>query len=1241
MLDQRIDEKLRLRALAELGILDTPEEASFNEIVEIAASVCDVPISLVTLVDADRQWFKANKGLKEVSQTSRATAFCSHTILGKEVLEIRDARHDPRFSDNPLVTSDPKIRFYAGATLCLKNGAHVGSLCVIDRKPKCLSATQKKILKLLSQTVVRMIESRRVTADLAISENRFRALTSSVPIGIFSTTADGACTYTNQHCQAILGLSDAQALGSGWLQNLHPEDRDLVLAQWTRAADTGADFDKAFRIVQPSGQQLSVHVVSGPILTSDGQLTGHVGSVKDITQQVEAEQQLQNEKRRLSSIIDGTRAGTWEWNICTGESRLNSQWAEIVGSSLADLAPISIQTWYALVHPEDYSMFEQSLCAHMDGNSAIHECEIRMRHTQGHWVWVLVRGRLLTRTSRQEPEWMYGTLMDISERKEQQEALRKSQLLLSETGAMADVGGWELDLVSNSLTWTEQTFRIHELKPVEQIKLEEAFAFYTLESQSIIRNAVERACADGCGWDLELPISTAQGRHAWLHSVGRAEMDNGKPVRLIGAVQDITERVLQRQALENAHERISVATESGNIGVWDWNVESNELIWSKQMFVLFGLPEATVYTDHALWAQQLHPEDRPEVETMLKDAMKGDANKIDCEYRVCWPGGSVHHIRSAARITRNSRGVATQILGVCWDVTALRELSSELSQKHELLRVTLQSIGDAVITTDVNACVTWLNPAAEHMTGWSARQAIGTPVSSVFRIVDEHTGDMADSPVDSCLETGEIISLTHNTRLISRNGREFGIEDSAAPIRSRTGQLLGAVLIFHDVSEQRRLTDEMKYRATHDMLTGLVNRAEFESRLASTLTDLRMQSVEHALLYIDLDQFKLVNDACGHSQGDQLLKQIAKLLERTAGDVDTVARLGGDEFALILQNCDAAKAARIAQRICESMEDFRFVHEDRRFRLGTSIGLVSLDRRWTSIESAMQAADASCYAAKEAGRNRVHVWYDTDSAMLNRREDAEWATRLESALDDQSFELHAQLIHPLSVSQDNLCAEILIRMRGRNNIIIYPNTFIAAAERFHLATRIDRWVVQQTINALKSKRDIATVNTLFINLSGQSVGDRLFHKDVIQMLSDAGPDVCRRLCLEITETTAVTNMADASSFISQIRELGVRVALDDFGAGASSFGYLKSLQVDLLKIDGQFIEGVVNDPLDSAAVRCFVDVAKALGLETVAEYVSDTDVLNWLTAVGVDYAQGYQLHRPEPLQIVLDGSVSA
>jgi diguanylate cyclase (GGDEF)-like protein len=434
------------------------------------------------------------------------------------------------------------------------------------------------------------------------------------------------------------------------------------------------------------------------------------------------------------------------------------------------------------------------------------------------------------------------------------------------------------------------------------------------------------------------------------------------------------------------------------------------------------------------------------------------------------------------------------------------------------------------------------------------------------------------------------------------------------------------------VGDLSRAAEEAQHRASHDPLTGLLNRASFGLCLKKALNAAATDSNEPAaLLCIDLDHFKLVNDTCGHAAGDLLLQQITDMLRRAVRKGDAVARLGGDEFAILLNACTLPTAQRLAEGICATFDNFRFVHGDHRMKVGTSIGLVAVDGRWAETATLMQAADACCYSAKQAGRNRVVVLSENETEILERTGDSQWAARIEQALDGDKFVLFGQRIAALRAGDTDAKLELLLRMIDIDGSLISPGAFLPSAERYHLMGRVDRWVVCHAIDWLSGLLASGAAPSVAINLSGQSVSDRSFQRWAVERFAAAGAAVCARVVLEITETAAITNLADAAHFMGQARALGMRTALDDFGAGSSSFGYLKQLPLDYLKIDGQFVRDVLTDPLDAAAVRCFVDVARVVGLQTVAEFVESEDVLRHLSEMGVDMVQGFHIHRPAPL----------
>jgi diguanylate cyclase (GGDEF)-like protein/PAS domain S-box-containing protein len=1237
------DEVARLAALREMEVLDSEPDPEFDSLVRAASLVCGAPICLISLIDADRQWFKANVGLTGVAETSRDLAFCAHAILGDDIFEVPDARRDARFADNPLVTGDPKIRFYAGAPVRLADGHVIGTLCVIDRVPRGLSEIQLEILRNLAAAAAGAFDHlrdrrRRLQSEqeLRASEQRLRRVYESTPAMLHLTDEAGRILDVSTMWLTNTGYARDEVIGRPVADFLTPDSVLRRAAALPALHETGHCEDVELQMVFKNGD---VHDVQVSVMIHRDPREGPVrsiGVIKDVTRKRRIERKLIDERRRLSNIIDSTNVGTWEWNVRTDEFRANDRFSDILGLSPSETADLSIRFAQDRVHPADLAASRERLTRHLAGALDHYEAEVRMRRQDGRWVWVVTRGVVMDRGPDGGPEWMFGTLTDITARKLQEEALRKSEGFLDRTGRLAGVGGWECDLVTREVAWSAETYRIHRVETGFRPDLDSALGFFPPEAQTALRTAMERSFANGSPYDLELPLDRADGTRIWVHIIGTVIRDgDGRPISLAGAIQDVTARVDERRALELAHERLVMAADAGRIGVYDWDIVNDEMTWDSWLRQLYGIDNLeSASAASEVWRRRLHPDDLAAAEAALWDAVEG-RRPYDTEFRTIGENGAQRTIRAAGRVVRDQDGRAVRMVGVNWDVTEARRLAADLAEQHELLRVTLQSIGDGVITADAQGHVTWLNPVAERMTGWSSAEALGRPLAQVFHILLESTRELAENPALACLKQEKIVGLAGGTILVSRDGAEYGIEDSTAPICNDRGETLGVVLVFHDVTEQRRLSGELSHRASHDALTGLVNRAEFEVRLRRLLHRAASDGSMNTLLYIDLDQFKLVNDTCGHAVGDQLLVQVSRLLGEIVRGSDTLARLGGDEFAIILEHCDEAPAMRLAQRICGRMDDFRFTHDDRRFRIGASIGLVPVDDRWSGTAAIIQAADASCYAAKEAGRNRVHAWFETDGAMRARHGEMQWATRLEQALDEDRFVLFAQRIHPLRGDVEGVHAEILLRLTAEDGALTAPGAFLPAAERFHLASRIDRWVLRNVLRWMDAAASLESVRTLSVNLSGQSVGDRAFHRWAMEQLAQAGPTICGKLCVEITETAAVTNLADATLFIERMHELQVRVALDDFGAGASSFGYLKNMPVDVLKIDGQFIRNVVTDRLDEAAVRCFAQVAKVVDVRTVAEFVDQPAVLKRLQQLGIDFAQGYLLHRPAPIDELL------
>lgn len=843
------NEKARLARLKKLIVLDSAAEPFFDEITQLASDICGTPIALISLIDENRQWFKANVGLAGATETPRDIAFCSHAILDDQLLEVEDATKDSRFQNNPLVTSDPNIRFYAGMPLTLPDGFNIGTLCAIDRKPKQLTNQQRQSLAKLASIVSKALLLR-------------------------------------EH-----GIHEAQSKAS------------------TLAA-----------IVESSEDAI------------------------------------------ISKTLDGTITS---WNDAA-ESMFGYSQDEMIGNTIITLFPLD------------------------------------KRH--------------------------------------------------------------------------------EEAELIEKIKNNKTIKHYE------------------------------------------------------------TERISK----SNKRMQVSVS---------------------------------------------LSP-------------------------------------------LRNSQGEIIGVSKIARDITEFKKLETALASEHERLKVTMDSIGDAVITTDKLGQVTYLNPVAESLTGWSAKAASGLPLHEVFNIINEISRTPCISPVDRCLKEGSTIDLKSNTALLSRDGKEYGIENSAATIRDQHGETIGVVLVFHDVSTQRVMANEITYRATHDSLTGLVNRSEFEVLLKQYINNYKEPDLLSSLMFIDLDQFKVVNDSCGHAAGDKLLVEISLVIKDCIRTSDTFARIGGDEFAIILQNCSAEKSLEIANKICKAVDQHRLFYDGQKFHIGASIGLVMIDSHWESITSLLQAADHACYDAKNSGRNQVKLHHTEDQTVEIKKNEAQWANRIETALEEDQFELFHQRIMPLNhTGLDHI--EILLRLKDKTGQHVSPGLFIPAAERFYMMSRVDRWVVKETFAWIESHAEQLTqIGLISINLSGQSLNNKDFHWYVKNMIETAGFDQSK-ICFEITETVAITNITEAIDFLTLLKQYGVKFSLDDFGSGVSSFGYIKSLPVDYLKIDGQFIQDITDNAIGQATVKCMTEIAKITGKKTIAEWVENEAVENKLSEMGVDYVQGFFKHKPAPIDTIL------
>ncbi len=723
----------------------------------------------------------------------------------------------------------------------------------------------------------------------------------------------------------------------------------------------------------------------------------------------------------------------------------------------------------------------------------------------------------------------------------------------------------------------------------------------------------------------EYRLRRHDGEYRWLLDLGTPRfLPDGQFIGYIGSCVDITERKILEDKVRSSEAQIRAIFDGMTDIVFVFDVQTQQInaippsLISPDIVETINQTAAVLLRDH---------EPSPLFHRHIQRAFASQET-VTFEYQLTSAESSNWFVASITPLSK------TAVIWIAHDITDRKHMEQELFQEKELAQVTLQSIGDAVITTDAQGCIRHLNPVAEQLTGWSSAEAQGCAVYEVFRVVNESTRQTEIKLIDTVLTTGQIAISDQQAMLIAQNGRECAIDHSAAPIRDRNSQILGAVMVFRDVSQSRQLTQQMSWQASHDALTGLVNRYQFEKLLQQALKTAQQDHQQHVLCYLDLDQFKIVNDTCGHAAGDELLRQVAQLLQQPLRSTDTIARLGGDEFSVLLHQCSLDRAQVIAQQLCQHLQSFRFTWNQQTFSIGVSIGLVAIHYDSQNITSLLSAADAACYAAKARGHNRIHIYQLDDLDLVQQRGTQRWSRRIKQALEEDRFRLYGQAIVPTTPAYQGKrqCCEILLRMVDEQDQVVNAASFIPAAERYNLMPEIDRWVIRQFLadhfKPPQMPQPGATQPSRYmINLSGASIGDEQFLR-FLQEQFQQYPYAARQICFEITETAAISNLNQAILFIQDLKQLGCKFALDDFGSGLSSFAYLKTLPVDYLKIDGHFIKDMAHDPATQAIVESINHIGHVMGLQTIAESVGDSSTRKQLQDMGIDYVQGFGIALP-------------
>ena len=556
-------------------------------------------------------------------------------------------------------------------------------------------------------------------------------------------------------------------------------------------------------------------------------------------------------------------------------------------------------------------------------------------------------------------------------------------------------------------------------------------------------------------------------------------------------------------------------------------------------------------------------------------------------------------------------------------------LNNDLYAQKEHLRILLSTIMDSVITTDAQGLITYMNPEAEKLTGFFLDSVKNQAINRVFTLIDQNN-QVLNSPINDCLTSKKVPSSLQYGTLLNREKNKFDIQYAVSLLYDKDTTLIGAEIVFQNITQTKNMQDELRYNAVHDSLTGLINRREFERVLNEAVKDYRSKGIPYILCYLDLDFFKLINDAAGHTAGDFLLQEVTGILKKRLRKTDILARLAGDEFGVLILNSSLDTGKKICQELIEAVNSIRFHWNDKVYRLGMSVGMVALSDPERSASQLLSDVDIACYAAKSEGRNQIYV-FESEKTLFGHNHDMMVINNIQEAIEQGRLVFYIQKI--VSTKPDipqNPYFEILIRLKNENNKIIEASNFVVIAERFNLMLTVDRWILSQMLE--HNDKSLANVdNAIFsINLSANSLNDTNFLPFLLELIkkSTLPPE---RLCFEITETAAMNHISKTIETVNKLQELGCKIALDDFGVGLSSFSYIKNFSVNYIKIDGSFVKNVATKEVDKTIVITINEMAHRLGIKTVAEYVENPEILKMMTEIGIDYVQGYAIGEPMPL----------
>ena len=1073
-----------------------------------------------------------------------------------------------------------------------------------------------------------IVQSMRLMADEARamaheareqSSEHLQVILDHIKDVVLTVDEDGVIQTFNPTGERVFGHVEAEVVGQRIDQLIPkiatPTHETITQALHRLAASSGdTHLDLASRELwaqRKGGEYFPAEVAVSKARLSRREM--FVLCLRDVTDRRESEQAMRESEARYRLLVDHAPEAIVVFDADEGRFVDANEYAEkLFGLERQQLLQVGAVERSPTLQPDgipsaqlarDYTL--QALAGHpqvyewvlYDGFGREITCEVRL-------VRLPSGSRRLVR----------GSIADISERKRAERIAAAEREVFAQLTANAP-----LSEVLASIT------RLVEPVGMGVIQLAE------VDHVGICDRQREAALAAGLHEAWSTPIKAAEGGTLGSLGVYRAEpgLPGAADAAIVAHAAQLAgiaiERRLAEQALRGSEAKFRGLFESIAEGVYQSGKEGRLLSVNPAFISILGYGSAEeLYALPSVALLYWNPADRAEF--MRRVESEGEIR--NAEFCMRTRDGQQVVILENARAVRDAGDRITGYEGTIANITERKRAEQAIFAEKERAQVTLQSIGDAVISTDAEGRIEYINPVAETLTAWSLAEARGRPIGEVLNLVNEITREPIENPLVCALGRGETGPAADHSVLLTRTGQEVAIQESAAPICDRQGRVIGAVIVFHDVTKERRLKRALSYQASHDALTGLINRREFDNRLHAAVLSAQRGEGAYALLYIDLDQFKVVNDTCGHQAGDRLLRDVTGLLQGRVRASDTIARLGGDEFGVLLEGCTPEQSARVADGVRQAIKEYRFIWGATTLSVGASVGVVQISAETESVAAVMSAADIACYAAKDEGRNRIHV-YEADGVSHRHRE-MHWVARVTRAAEENRLELFFQPIVRIGADGAPTFHELTIRLRDDDGRLVPPSEFIPAAERYNVMSIIDRWVVIRAVELLKRRREAGgTLPMLAVNLSGTSLNEQAFAEFILHTVGE--PEIASALCFEITETAAVTSLSNVTFFMRELKARGCKFALDDFGTGLSSFMYLKTLPVDYLKIDGQFISQIATDPVDRSMVEAISKVGRALGISTVAEWVENEAVLDELKRIGVDFAQGYHMARPMPL----------